>query len=219
MGCVRTPIIGRPRPLPGHRRATSLGSLLHSRLRRAAFPMMSSVVRVRSRSPDSRAFSAQSLSSSTCSGHFFRGEGGRERPPRAPASRARRHSIRWGECSPSRRSSAPRCPAGVASYSARTSSFYSAVNEPRRGLSLRGPMAPSSVPGPPGASMRVLVSGPTCLVLLTVCSTPCRGVSPQVEGQESRTVWMPKCLSPATRLLAGSHPAVATPRLVRSRAT
>ena len=53
---------------------------------------------------------------------------GTANPGSAPASRALRHSTIWLEYKPSRRNDAPFAPSGAASYSAKISNLYLAVN-------------------------------------------------------------------------------------------
>jgi hypothetical protein len=80
---------------------------------------------------------------------------GADSPASAPASRARRHSTMWLEYRPSRRSSAPFSPSGAASYAARTSNLYFAVNVRRHTRSgTSGSGRPVPAPGTrPGSSI------------------------------------------------------------------
>src|SRR4051812_37134216 len=98
--------------------------------------MMSSAVRVFVSSASSFALRARSRSNSTASADFFGCFTGRREPvtpARAPASRARVHSITCEEYRPSRRRTAPFSPFGAFSYSATIASLYSALNDRRDG--------------------------------------------------------------------------------------
>jgi hypothetical protein len=101
-----------------------------------AFPMMSSAVRVVVNSDSSFAFRARSRSNSAASADR-RGRFADHResvtPSKAPASRARVHSITCDEYKPSRRRITPFSPFGAFSYSATIASLYSALNERRDG--------------------------------------------------------------------------------------
>src|SRR5437879_695758 len=103
---------------------SSLSALSESSSKSArAFPIISSANRVLVRSPSSFALRRRSFSNSTCSADFlvrFDGGTGSVGPlaVRAPASRARVHSMTWEEYRPSRRRTAPFSPLGAFSYSA-----------------------------------------------------------------------------------------------------
>ena len=99
--------------------------------------MMSSAIRVFFSSDVNVSFCRRSFSNSTCSAVFFArftGVVDSTGPPvKAPASRARAHSMIWEEYKPSRRRIAPFCPFGAFSYSATMASLYSGVNARRVG--------------------------------------------------------------------------------------
>ena len=97
-----------------------------------AFPTISKAALVLASSRSARSARAVALANSRRSADAFDGRAAGARPVRAPLSRALRHSDRCEEYSPSRRSSTPRAAGSAASYSARTSSLYLAVNDRRR---------------------------------------------------------------------------------------
>src|SRR5271166_2863660 len=83
---------------------------------------------------------------------------GTANPASAPASRALRHSTIWLEYKPSRRNNAPFAPSGAASYSAKISNLYLAVNVRRFAFSgtsgsRRSVPASSTRPDIPGVWM------------------------------------------------------------------